>query len=132
MTAESATLAGREAAERLMIDACAITAPGEGGFDEDTGRETAGEPIEVYTGKCRIQRRSNVERRPEAGERSWTVESVELQLPMAVTGVEVGDTVTVTASVLDPDLAGRVFRVASLGHKTHATARRLHVEEVTG
>jgi hypothetical protein len=133
LTAEAATLAGRAAIEALMVDTVLITrATGETTFNETTGREEPAPPDEIYEGKCRVQRRSGVERRPEAGERSWTVESVELQVPVSAEGIEVGDTATITAAVLDPELVGREFRVASLAHKTHATARRLRVEEVTG
>ena len=56
---------------------------------------------------------------------------IDVQVPMSVTGLAVGDVVTVTASALDPDLVGRHFWVKDLAHKTHMTARRLGCEEVT-
>jgi hypothetical protein len=40
--------------------------------------------------------------------------------------------VTITTSVNDPDLTGRVFAVNELAHKTEATSRRIGVIEVTG
>ena len=84
MSVEAAVLAGRRAALALMVDVCLITrATGTTTFNESTGREEPDPPDEVYEGKCRVQRRSGVERRPEAGERSWTVESIELQLPVS-------------------------------------------------
>jgi hypothetical protein len=49
---------------------------------------------------------------------------------MSAPAAAVDDIFTVTSSVLDPELAGCRFRVASLVHKTFMTARRLAVEEV--
>jgi hypothetical protein len=39
--------------------------------------------------------------------------------------------VTITASVNDPDLVGRVFLIRDLFHKTEPTARRVGVIERT-
>ena len=46
-------------------------------------------------------------------------------------GLEVNDEITITASVNDADLVGRVFLVRDLMHKTHPTARRVGVVERT-
>ena len=54
----------------------------------------------------------------------------EAQVPMSVTGLRVGDRITVTASTHDADLVGRVFVVLGLAHGTHKTARRLQVQEI--
>jgi hypothetical protein len=51
---------------------------------------------------------------------------------MSATGFQIGDRVTITKTLLDLDLLGRVFTVAALAHKTHMTARRLRVQEVAG
>jgi hypothetical protein len=45
--------------------------------------------------------------------------------------VERGDRVTITASVNDQDLVGRVFYVENLFSKSEATSRRLGVVEAT-
>lgn len=81
-------------------------------------------------GRARIQQQRTVSEEDQGGGRTITVLRRELQLPMSVTGVTVDDVVTVDTSE-DPDLVGREFRVSSLHGKTHATARRLQVEEVT-
>jgi hypothetical protein len=47
-----------------------------------------------------------------------------------VTGLEVGDEITITAS-RDPDLVGRAFLARDLFHKTDLTARRVGVTERT-
>lgn len=114
-----------------MVDACTITRIGERVTDTTTGEVT--EPTStLYTGKCRVQQASAQAQREDAGEDRLLLLRLEVQLPMSVTDLEVGDLVTVTASAHDPDLPGRVFRVHDLAHKTHATARRVQCVEKTG
>jgi hypothetical protein len=59
------------------------------------------------------------------------VQNTRLDLPVDAGPLLVGDSVTITASVLDEQLVGRVFRVVELFHKSFATAQRVRVEEVT-
>lgn len=131
MSAESVTLAGRVAAEALMRDACAIARGGSDPVtDPETGAVTYPEGLAFYTGACRVQLPNVAEREVDAGERQWTEQAALVVVPMSVTGVRVGDVVTVTASALDADLVGRKYTVVGLMHKTHATARRLRCMEV--
>jgi hypothetical protein len=120
----------RTAAESLMVDTVTITrADGPSTFDDALGTVTEA-TVEVYDGKARItQDRAVNENDAGAGR---TVETIrrELQIPIAAPRVEVDDIVTVTSSAHDPDLVGRVLRVAALHNKTHATARRVAIEEV--
>jgi hypothetical protein len=121
----------RSAAEALMVDACTIARIGGRVTDTTTGEVT--EPVTtLYTGKCRVQQAQAQAQREDAGEDRLLMLRLEVQLPMSVEGLEVGDIVTITASVHDPDLPGRVFRIHDLAHKTHATARRVQCLEVTG
>lgn len=113
-----------------MVDACTIKRPSGTTTNPDGTTETTYAP--VYSGKCRIQTNDPYESRPEAGEHVSTVLRDVLQVPMSVTGVQTGDYVTVTASELDPDLVGRVWRVAGPSRKTHQTMRRFYVSEVVG
>lgn len=114
-----------------MVDACTITRIGERVTDTTTGEVT--EPTStLYTGKCRVQQSATQAQREDAGEDHLLLLRFEVQLPMSVTDLEVGDLVTVTASAHDPDLPGRVFRVHDLAHKTHATARRVQCVEKAG
>lgn len=125
----------RAHAESLMVDACTITTPdpaGEPVWDDETGTWGDPPPLTVYSGKCRVQTTMTGETNPDAGDREWTVQSLSVSVPMSATGFAIGDTVTVTASEFDPDLVGRVFTITALAHKTHMTARRMRVEEVTG
>lgn len=130
MTAASAVARGRTAAEALMVDACTVTRITGRATDTTTG-EVTDVIAALYAGKCRVQQSRGEARREDVAEDRVALLRIEVQLPMSVTGIQVGDVVTVTASALDSDLPGRVFRVQDLAHKTHATARRLGVVEVT-
>jgi hypothetical protein len=129
MSATSTTLAGRAAAARLMVDACRITRVTGATTDPETGVRTE-TTTTVYSGRCRLQQRSTGGSRSDVGEVSVVQVSTELQLPTSATGVRPGDTAVMTASVLDPDLVNRAYRVTGDAAKTHLTARRLDVREV--
>lgn len=134
MTLAGTLTAGRAAAEALMVDACTITRSGGAPvFNPATGAYTAPADVEVYDGKCRVQVSDAInEQSPEFGGREVTLQQAVVSVPVSGTGVAVGDTVTVTASEHDPELVGVVYRVLALHRKSHATARRLRCEEVTG
>jgi hypothetical protein len=56
-----------------------------------------------------------------------------VQLPVIGTeGLKVGDRITVTTAVNDPDLVGRIFLVRDLAHASEKTARRVQCLEKTG
>jgi hypothetical protein len=117
-------------AESMMVDTCRIEYVSGSTWDEDAGTNVDTYSTR-YQGKCRTQTTLTAEANSSAGEREWTVQSLTVSVPMSVTGVAVGDRITVLSSALDADLLGRVFSVSALAHKTHMTARRLRVEEVT-
>lgn len=124
MTAESAVLAGREAAARLMVDACTIGRAGEGDPDPVTGQSP---DAEVYAGRCKVQTFEAYEQTPKAGEFDYTVQRYYVHVPVGEYAPAVGDVVTIVSARLDPHLAGRKFRVVALLHKSFATAYRLAV-----
>jgi hypothetical protein len=129
VSAEAAVLAGRREAEALMVDACDVMRPGDPITDPETGNVTPGSTF-VYSGKCKVQQTISQASNPTAGEHSFTVQDSRVDFPVSAGPLQVSDTVTVTASVLDPQLVGREFRVAELFHKSYATAQRTRVEEV--
>lgn len=131
MSAVNITKRGRRAAERLMVDACAITrVTGQPGpLNPDTGVRDPAPTDTVYAGKCRVQTYEAHESTPDSGEHVYTVQRYAIHLPVAV-DVKVDDQITVTASVLDPLLVGRSYRVVGLLHKTFATANRVAVDEI--
>lgn len=131
MSAAEAIWAGRREAEALMQDTITV--------DRQSGEETHFETgavtptyTAVYSGKAKIQATISQSRVAAAGEHQYTLQEYRIDLPVAAGPLKVGDRVRVTASVLDPFLAGRVYRVVELFHKSFATAQRARVEEVTG
>lgn len=130
MSAATALALGRAAAERGMVDECTIRRATGTVTDPDTGRVTPTYE-QIYTGKCRVQQQQVQARAVEPGEAHLLMLRLEVHLPMSVTGVAAGDEVVITSSAHDPDLVDRVFLVRELAHKSHATARRLGVEEKT-
>jgi hypothetical protein len=130
MSAAGAVARGRALAESLMVDACTIRRSTGTATDDNTGEVT---PTwdDVYAGKCRVQQQTTGSQAATAGQDYQLLQRLEVQLPMSVTGVEVGDEVTITAAALDAALAGQVFLVRDLFAKTHATARRLGVTRRT-
>jgi hypothetical protein len=127
MTAASAVLAGRAAAEKLMVDACTIDRPGVPATDPTTGVVTPALTT-VYMGVCKVQGLDPQERTREAGGYIFTVQRYRVDVPVGAYSPEVGDLVTITSSTLDPYLSGPL-RVVALLHKTFATAYRLMVTD---
>lgn len=120
-----------------MTDTCTITRAGVGTptFNETTGQYTNPARVTIYSGPCRVQVTSLIANSAtsNAGERAATVQGSELQLPVAGTGdVSVNDVAEITASAHDDELVGRKFTISARHEKSHATARRLRVIEVTG
>jgi hypothetical protein len=120
----------RLAAEANMVDACTIQRVTGGSTNDTTGVVTPTYST-IYSGKCRVQQVVPIAKPAHVGEAAVWLQRLVLQVPMAVTGIASDDLVTITASLLDADLVGRTFRVRELGHKTHMTARRVQLEEVT-
>lgn len=129
MSRESVLARGRTAAELGMRDTCTVGREGDPVTDADG--DVTRTSTTLYTGKCRVQQHQATADRQDIGEDNLLLLRIEVQLPMSVTGLEVGDEITVTASV-DADLVGRVFRIHDLAHKTDATARRVQCVERTG
>lgn len=122
----------RTAAEAGMVDACTIRRPTGETTDDASGvvTKTYLNP-NPYSGKCRVQQSLAQAAQADSGEEHLLLLRLEVQLPMSVTGLQVGDELTIDTSVRDPDLPGRVFLVRDLFHKTDASARRVQVTERT-
>lgn len=124
---------GRRAAERLMVDTCLIRRK-TGVTTDDLNGDTFPAHETTYSGRCRVQSSGAgaMGQRVEPGEASVVVLRLELQLPVVGSeNVGRGDLVTITAATNDAKLLTRTFKVHDLMHKTHATSRRLQLEEVT-
>lgn len=123
---------GQAAAEAGMVDTCTIRRSTGTAFDEFSGdKVTTYLSPDPYVGKCRVQLTRGESTQEDAGEDFFRLLRLELQLPIAVVGLELNDEVTITAvgPGSDPDLLGRVFLIRDLMHKTDATARRPQITE---
>ena len=133
MTAASATLSGRAAAEALMSDACTVTrGTATQTFDPATGEYVTTPGAQVYSGPCRVKPRDNTDRVVEAGGQAVSLFPFVVSVPISATTFEVDDVVTVTASQLDPAMVGLVLRVKQIATGSHLTARRLGAEVDAG
>lgn len=119
---------GQRAAQALMTDSCRVRRA-TGSTTDDAGRVSTTYAT-VYEGPCRFQYRGLSAGAPNVAEQRIDLFTLELQLPIAVTDVAVNDRVIALTSK-DPGMIGRELRVANLAHKSHFTARRLPLEEVT-
>lgn len=113
-----------------MVDTCTIRRR-TGSVPDDF----SGVPVEtwadLYAGKCRVQQGIAQAAEQDAGEDYLLQLRLIVQLPVSVAALEVGDEVTIVTS-RSADLAGRVFTIRDLMHKTDETARRVGVTERTG
>lgn len=130
MTITSATGRGQRFAEQTMTDTCTITRAGEPVYNPATLAYTASSTT-VYSGKCRVKPRPVMDRQVQAGEQALQIWPYVVSVPMSVTGVQVDDVVTVTASA-DADLEGQVLVVKDVTRGTNVTARRLGCEDQNG
>lgn len=132
MSRESLLARGQAAAVAGMVDACTIRRVATSVTDQTTG-VPARTYTTLYTGKCRVQQTLPISRPHESAEDFVLLARLDVQVPIAVTGLQVNDEITITAVAAgrDTDLAGRVFLVRDLFHKSEATARRVGVIERT-
>lgn len=124
MSARTAVLAGRRAAEALMTDRATVTRPtvttGADGLDEiDEIDETP-----VWSGPCKVQTYEAHETAANAAGALVTIQRYSIHLPHHVDAVRVGDLIRVAGYL-------SVFRVTGLFDKTHVTSRRFQVDVET-
>ncbi len=129
MSRATALARARTAAALGMTDTCTIRRRTAEAVDDNSGVVTP-TWAEVYAGQCRVQQRNPVAQQQTPGPDFQLLVQLELQLPVTVTGVLVGDEVTITAST-DPELVGTVLIVRDLAAKSQASARRLGVTRRT-
>lgn len=128
MSAVTATLAGRRAAERQMIDSCTIARPGPSVEDPVTGIP-APSSTPVYSGRCKVQNLDPQEAALLTGGAVVVSQRYRVDIPVGAYSPAVGDVVTIVATVLDPNMVGRGYRVLAPMHKTAATAYRMAVTD---
>lgn len=129
MRANAMTRKGRRSAESMMTDrlrvsrrsTVPVTDPESGVVDYPS--------VPVYDGRGRLQARDVQGNDTDGPGSAFTVFEVTAQFPVTV-DVRTDDWVEVVEST-DPLNVGRVFNVSAVPRKTHATAIRASVEEVT-
>ena len=121
MSARTAVIAGRRAAEALMTDRATVTRPtvttGGAGLDEIA--ETP-----VWSGICKVQTYEAHETAANAAGALVTIQRYSIPLPHHVDVVRVGDLIRVEGYL-------SAFRVTGLFDKTHVTSRRFQVDVET-
>lgn len=121
MSARTAIIAGRRAAEALMTDHAAITRPtvttGPDGLDTMT-------EAPVWAGPCKVQTYEAHETSANAAGALVTIQRYSIHLPHHVDVVRVGDLIRVAGYL-------SMFRVTGLFDKTHVTSRRFQVDVET-
>ncbi len=128
---EADLAAARAEVESRMLDACTITRPGEKVWDEELGQWVTS-TFTAYEGKCRIRHRTVGDASVESGSQLLAVSETEIHLPALTVGVEVSDTVTITACPTRPAQVGRRFNVSWMMDGSQTTALRYRVEAADG
>lgn len=130
MTADSVLARARVAMEALMVDTCTVKRLVPNPYTNPETGQMAKLYTTLYSGKCRVQRRTFFDRPHEIGEDFVLMLAVEVQLPMSFVGGTAEDIITMVYSVYDPDLVGRDFSVKGISHKSHAASRRFQCVEI--
>lgn len=131
MSATSTVLAGRRAAESLMLDYGTASRP-TGGYvyDPQTGEDVA-EVAPLFPSRCKVQMTGRMPGSLEVGARTAVELGPVLHLPADTDPLDVGDVFTVTEpGPLSLVPTGRTYRVVAPFEKGLATARRYDVEVI--
>ena len=126
----------RRWAERLMTDRIVVTEPAAIKVDPATGAETP-DRITVYDGIGKVQTAGGVASQQHNVTGDGAVGAfvpewgLYLHLPVSAAKPHEGCEATVVESA-DPALVGRRYRLVNMqSEKTHATARRWNVQEIS-
>jgi hypothetical protein len=133
MGVSGALVAGRAAAESLMLDEGQAQRPTGGlTYDPVTQSEVpAMDPDFGFSSRCKVQSRAVIVRTEEVGERTAATIRLELQLPVDTAPLQVGDVFTVTTPhPLSTVPAGTAYRVNGPAEGSLKTARRYEVERI--
>ncbi len=129
MTLRSHTLAGRRAAARTMVDTVRVLRPvALGSLNLTTLAHSHGSQI-VYSGPGRVRALGSVGSSDvQFGEEPVAVRGYLATLPWDCGDIRAQDRLEVVSS-LDPQFAGRSFRVASVEVRSAQVFRRLSLED---
>ena len=134
MSAPAAVLAGRRAAEALMLDTGKALRPTGTTYDPEADNGNGAEVTtfdDLFESRCKAQTRNLVARDSEVGGRTSTSVRMELHLPADSDPLTVGDLWEFTAvHPLSLSKFGQRVRVVGPVGGTLKTAARYEVEEV--
>lgn len=127
----------RSSAQSLMTDTCTVKrATGELSVDPETGVSTPLQSL-VYEGACKVQTYGGVASESSVSGSQGTLGtkvaqwSLTVHFPYATPGLQSGDIVEIHQSQ-NTALTNRKLRLINLqSEKTHATALRWNVKEIT-
>lgn len=133
MSAHSAILRGRAAAEALMADTVTIRRVTGSATDPETGVITPTYTT-IYSGICKVQQSAPATTPTTVGEAAVYLGQLQLHLPVTSTtgNVAPDDLATIDTCDLDPALVGKTFHLRGPAHKSYATARRFPMVEISG
>lgn len=131
MDITAALKAGQQAAAATFADTLRIERQGDEEYTDPNTGVVSFPKVTIYEGRGKIQATGASVNTPSAGGAQFTVESMNLHLPIGVGPVQVGDSALIVSSPGNPARVGHRFRVTGLIEKTHATAQRLKVERIT-
>jgi hypothetical protein len=130
VSAVSATLQGRLAAEALMVDTAVVSRPGGAAvLNATTGILTPAAATTVHTGPCRMRQPTAFEAEVQFGEEQVTTSRFIACFPNDVTGLAIDDVVMITVSD-DADMLNRRFRVLAISLGTYVLYKGYPVESV--
>lgn len=128
-------MAGRRAAEEAFTDTASFKRlTGRMTLDETNGREVP-EYEHLFTSPCKIRIGAvgtlvPVAKELDEGGREITTLRSVIHVPMEAPPLLPNDVAVMGGAGLDPQIAGRVYKVVAPIVQTYATARRFSVEEV--
>lgn len=118
----------RAHAESMMTTTARVTEPGTVEADPETGADVIVDGPLVYEGRCRVKAAQRVPTPRESADATVAVDNDSIHFPALAGPFEVGHVVTVTASVHQPLLVGRRYRITGLHEMELQTAQRVAVE----
>lgn len=130
MSAITAAIRGRIAAERLMVDTCTIRRATGETTDPDRGK-VVDTYTTIYSGICKVAQSAPSGSPVSVGEAQVLQQTLQLHLPASVVAPLDDDEVTIDTSLLDATLPGKVFRLRGIPNKSFLTARRWGLVQVT-
>ena len=129
MGRENIILAGRAFVTASLTETCTIERPASLSTNTTTGAVTTTWTTLYAAQACKVG--TSTPSGQDVGEAHVVTLSPLITVPVEVVNVVEEDRITITASELDPELVGRVYRVLGPAHRTFVNRRQLSCVEVT-